>query len=113
MSIQKYRLVTRSDFDGLVCAVLLNELEMIDDIKFVHPKDMQDGKIEITDRDITTNLPYVPTAHLAFDHHLSETIRNTGERTNHVIDPAMPSAARVVYNHFGGRARFPPPVSTR
>ena len=63
VSKQKYRLVTRSDFDGLVCAVLLSELEMIDDILFVHPKDMQDGKIEITERDITTNLPYVPGAH--------------------------------------------------
>ncbi len=107
MSTQKYRLVTRSDFDGLVCAVLLNELEMIDDIKFVHPKDMQDGKIEITDRDITTNLPYVPGAYLVFDHHLSETLRNSGERSNHVIDPNMPSAARVVYNYFGGGTRFP------
>ena len=55
MSNQKYRLVTRSDFDGLVCAVLLNDLDMIDDIKFVHPKDMQDGKVEISARDITTN----------------------------------------------------------
>src|SRR6188474_678279 len=82
---QKFRLVTRSDFDGLVCAVLLNELNLIDDIKFVHPKDMQDGKVDITERDITTNLPYVAAAHLAFDHHLSETIRNTGERKNHII----------------------------
>lgn len=104
---QKFRLVTRSDFDGLVCAVVLNELDLIDDIKFVHPKDMQDGKIEITERDITTNLPYVPAAHLAFDHHLSETIRNTGERKNHIIDPAAPSAARVVYDYYGGKARFP------
>ena len=69
---EKYRLVTRSDFDGLVCAVLLTELDMIDDILFVHPKDMQDGKIEINERDITTNLPYVEGCHLAFDHHLSE-----------------------------------------
>ena len=74
MSSQKFRLVTRSDFDGLVCAVLLNQLDMIDEIKFVHPKDMQDGKVEITSRDITTNLPYVAAAHLAIDHHLSETI---------------------------------------
>src|SRR6188508_1959806 len=51
----KYRLVTRSDFDGLVCAVLLRHLDMIDDIKFVHPKDMQDGKIPVTERDISTN----------------------------------------------------------
>jgi len=56
---QKFRLVTRSDFDGLVCAVLLKHLDMIDDIKFVHPKDMQDGLIEITESDLTTNLPYV------------------------------------------------------
>lgn len=107
MTQQKYRLVTRSDFDGLVCAVLLNELDLIDDIKFVHPKDMQDGKVDITGNDITTNLPYVAAAHLAFDHHLSETIRNTGERKNHVIEAAAPSAARVVYNYYGGKEAFP------
>lgn len=106
-SPQKFRLVTRSDFDGLVCAVLLNELDIIDDIKFVHPKDMQDGKVPITANDITTNLPYVPAAHLAFDHHHSETIRNTGERKNHIIDPRAPSAARVVYDYYGGKSRFP------
>ncbi|GAB3193327.1 exopolyphosphatase [Hydrogenophaga aquatica] len=103
----KFRLVTRSDFDGLVCAVLLKELDLIDDILFVHPKDMQDGKIAITSRDITTNLPYVPGAHLAFDHHASETVRNTGERANHIIDATAPSAARVVYRHYGGKATFP------
>ena len=107
MSHEKYRLVTRSDFDGLVCAVLLNELDMIDDIKFVHPKDMQDGKIEIADRDITTNLPYVAAAHLVFDHHASETVRVTGERDNRVIDPNAPSAARVVYEYYGGKKTFP------
>lgn len=103
----KFRLVTRSDFDGLVCAVLLNELNLIDEIKFVHPKDMQDGKIEITDRDITTNLPYVAGAHLAFDHHFSETLRNSGERQNHVIDANAPSAARVVYDYYGGAQALP------
>jgi nanoRNase/pAp phosphatase (c-di-AMP/oligoRNAs hydrolase) len=107
MSSDKFRLVTRSDFDGLVCAVLLNSLKLIDDIKFVHPKDMQDGKIEIGPRDITTNLPYVAGAHLAFDHHLSETLRNSGERTNHIIDAKAPSAARVVYDHYGGAKAFP------
>ena len=108
MSDRKYRLVTRSDFDGLVCAVLLNELDLIDDILFVHPKDMQDGKIEITERDITTNLPYVPGAHLVFDHHESETVRNSGRRdVNHIIEAHAPSAARVVYNHYGGKATFP------
>lgn len=107
MADAKFRLVTRSDFDGLVCAVLLNELGLIDDIKFVHPKDMQDGKVDIGPRDITTNLPYVPGAHMVFDHHFSETLRNEGGQSNHVIDPAAPSAARVVYNFYGGKERFP------
>ena len=107
MPEHRFRLVTRSDFDGLVCAVLLNELNLIDDILFVHPKDMQDGKVAITDRDITTNLPYVAAAHLAFDHHASETMRNTGDRPNHIIDATAPSAARVVYRHYGGQAAFP------
>lgn len=103
----KCRLVTRSDFDGLVCAVLLKHLNKIDDILFVHPKDMQDGKVEITDRDITTNLPYVEGVHLAFDHHSSEMIRNKGEKDNYIIDPKAMSAARVVYDHFGGAKTFP------
>lgn len=103
---KKYRLVTRSDFDGLACAILLKELDVIDDIKFVHPKDMQDGKIEVTSRDITTNLPYVEGVGLAFDHHFSETIRNEQIKANHIIDPDSPSAARVVYNYLGGPDKF-------
>ncbi len=103
----KFRLITRSDFDGLVCAVLLKELDMIDDIKFVHPKDMQDGTILVSQRDISTNLPYVPGIHLAFDHHLSETLRMEDKPDNHIIDPSAPSAARVVYDHYGGKEAFP------
>lgn len=106
MTTKQYRLVTRSDFDGLVCAVLLKHLDMVSDIKFVHPKDMQDGKIEIDDNDITTNLPFVPGVHIAFDHHHSETVRNEA-RANHIIDPEAPSAARVVFDHYGGFSAFP------
>ena len=102
----KFRLVTRSDFDGLVCAVLLRELDMIEEITFVHPKDMQDGKVAITERDITTNLPYVDGAHLVFDHHASE-VERVGSRPNHVIDADAPSASRVVWRHYGGKERFP------
>ena len=102
-----FRLVTRSDFDGLVCAVLLKHLNLIDDIKFVHPKDMQDGIVDISDRDITTNLPYVADAHLVFDHHHSELLRNPGEHANHIIDADAPSAARVVWKHYGGHDAFP------
>ncbi|MBT3012682.1 MAG: exopolyphosphatase [Candidatus Thiodiazotropha sp. (ex Lucina aurantia)] len=102
----KFRLVTRSDFDGLVCAVLLKHLDIIEDIKFVHPKDMQDGKIDISGSDVTTNLPFVEGVHLAFDHHSSEIIRNE-QRDNHIIDPEAPSAARVVWRHYGGHDVFP------
>lgn len=104
---EKYRLITRSDFDGLVCAALLKEKGILDEILFVHPKDMQDGKIEVNSRDITTNLPYVPGCHLAFDHHASETVRNESLAKNHIIDPSAPSAARVVYDYFGGASAFP------
>jgi len=103
---EKCRLVTRSDFDGLVCAALLKELGVLEDIKFVHPKDMQDGLVEITDRDITTNLPYVPGVRLAFDHHESETLRLDQTAENHIILPGALSAARVVYDYFGGAERF-------
>jgi nanoRNase/pAp phosphatase (c-di-AMP/oligoRNAs hydrolase) len=106
MAQGKYRLVTRSDFDGLVCAVLLKELDLVDEILFVHPKDMQDGKVPISERDITTNLPYVAGAHLVFDHHHSETVR-VGKRDNHIIDAKAPSAARVVFDYYGGAERFP------
>jgi len=102
----KYRLVTRSDFDGLVCAAILKELDLIEEIKFVHPKDMQDGVIEITSNDITTNLPYVEGVKVAFDHHESETIR-VGEKINHIIDANAPSAARVVYDWLGGKDKVP------
>ncbi|MEI6558101.1 MAG: exopolyphosphatase [Rhodospirillaceae bacterium] len=114
MAEAKYRLVTRSDFDGLVCATLLRELEMIEEVVFVHPKDMQDGKVVITGRDITTNLPYVEGAYLVFDHHASETERFEHSsdrwakpRPNYVIDAKAPSAARVVYKYFGGKEQFP------
>jgi nanoRNase/pAp phosphatase (c-di-AMP/oligoRNAs hydrolase) len=105
--MERYRLVTRSDFDGLVCAALLKQLGMLDDILFVHPKDMQDGKVELTERDITTNLPYVPGVHLAFDHHDSELERLGDPAGNHVIDADAMSAARVVYDYYGGAERFP------
>lgn len=103
-----YRLVTRSDFDGLVSAVLLKSKGIIDEVLFVHPKDVQDGKIPISERDITTNLPYVPECHLCFDHHASEVVRVAGTaKGNLVLDPDAPSAAHVVWNHFGGRSGFP------
>lgn len=105
--MQKMRLVTRSDFDGLVCAMILKELDIIDDILFVHPKDVQDGKVDITERDITTNLPYDPRVGLAFDHHESEVSRVVADTENKfIIDAYAKSAARVVYNYYGGAAKL-------
>ena len=106
-AIKKYRLITRSDFDGVVSAVLLKELDMIDEILFVHPKDVQDGKVEVCDRDILTNLPYIEGAYLVFDHHTSETMRIYDTPENHIIEGEAPSAARVVYNYYGGKLKFP------
>lgn len=103
----KYRLLTRSDMDGLVCAVLLKELGMLGEIVFHHPKDVQDGKVPVTEHDILTNLPYVPGCGMCFDHHASEAVRNDGKATpGYILEPDAKSAARVVYNHFGGKARF-------
>lgn len=103
----KYRLITRSDMDGLVCGTLLKELGLVDRIDFVHPKDMQDGKIAVGPSDISTNLPYVPGIYAAFDHHESEEKRVADNPPNHIISVDAPSAARVVYDYFGGKTAFP------
>ena len=101
------RLVTRSDFDGLVCAMILKELKIIDEIKFVHPKDVQDGKVELSENDITTNLPFDPRVGLSFDHHESELSRLKGVDTSKlIIEAEAKSAARVVYNYYGGKAKL-------
>ncbi len=105
---RKFRLLTRSDFDGLACAILLKDLGILESITFVHPKDVQDGKVEITGNDILTNLPYVSECYLCFDHHDSEVTRaHESVRSNHVLMPHSDSAARVLYDWFGGAATFP------
>jgi len=107
-SPKKYNLLTRSDFDGLVCAILLKELGLLESIRFVHPKDVQDGKVEVNENDILTNLPYVPSCHLCFDHHASEELRTRDlSGPNHILSAGADSATRVLYNYYGGRDRFP------
>jgi len=95
------RLITRSDFDGLVCAVLLREVESIESVEFVHPKDVQDGKIAVGSNDILTNLPYQAGVGLWFDHHSSEIVRNEQTAAYRGRFEIAPSAARVVSNHYG------------
>ena len=101
-----YTLYTRSNFDGLVCAALLKEIGIIDDVKFVHPKDVQDGKIQLTENDITASLPYSSGVYMAFDHHSSESIRTKDYKDNYIIEPAAPSSARIIYEYFGGENKF-------
>ncbi len=100
------RLVTRSDFDGLGCAAILKEVGMIDDIKFVHPKDVQDGLIEVDSDDILANIPYVKGCGMWFDHHSSEQERKAYGDFKGNCDTSALSAARVVYNFYGGYDGF-------
>jgi nanoRNase/pAp phosphatase (c-di-AMP/oligoRNAs hydrolase) len=103
-----YRLITRSDMDGLVCAVLLRDLGILREISFQHPKDVQDGLVPVGPKDILTNLPYVAGCHLCFDHHASEVTRLMGQQTpGYVLYPDAKSAARVVFEYFGGESTFP------
>lgn len=100
------RLVTRSDFDGLACAVLLKEAGVIDDFLFVHPKDVQDGKVAVNEKDVLANVPYAKGAGLWFDHHASESERlEEGLEFKGVSRPAD-SAARIVYDYYGGKEKF-------
>jgi nanoRNase/pAp phosphatase (c-di-AMP/oligoRNAs hydrolase) len=102
------RLITRSDFDGLVCAVLLVEAGIVDEYKFVHPKDVQDGKIDVTENDVLTNIPYVEGCGLWFDHHSSEKERLQLNEKFHYkgLSKEAPSCARVIYDYYGGDERF-------
>lgn len=101
-----YRLVTRPDFDGLVSAVLLRHVALVDRFDFVQPRDVEEARIALGPDDVTSNLPFVPAVHLAFDHHLSERLRLTETPGNCIIDAAAPSAARVIWEHYGADA-FP------
>ena len=94
------RLLTRSDFDGIVCAVLLKELGVIDSMEYAHPKDLQDGKIAVCENDVLANVPYVPGCGLWFDHHSSEQERLQLEGQYQGRSEAAPSAARVIYNYY-------------
>ncbi len=104
---KRFRLLTRSDLDGLVCAVLLKHLNLTNEIVLIDsPGSVSAGKVDVKPDDIIANLPYVPVAHLCFDHHVSETIRNR-PAPGYIIDPDAPSAARVVYAYYGGKNTFP------
>ena len=102
------RLITRSDFDGLACGAVLKELGVIDHWKFVHPKDMQDGIVEITDQDVLANVPYVEGCGMWFDHHSSETARLLEAGVEYKgMSRLEDSAARVIYEYYDGKNKLP------
>ena len=100
------RLVSRSDFDGLACAAILSHLGLIDDWKFVHPKDIQDGLVEITDNDILANVPYHKGCKLWFDHHSSESERLGKNTFFEGVSRHTPSCARLIYEYYGGEDKL-------
>lgn len=101
------RLITRADFDGLACASILKDLGVIDTWKFVHPKDLQDGRVDVTDRDVLANVPYVKGCSLWFDHHSSEEERLGRDFVFEGASHAAPSAARIIYEYYGGQKAMP------
>ncbi len=100
------RLITRSDFDGLACGALLKEAGIIDSWKFAHPKDLQDGLVEVTENDCLANVPYVEGCSLWFDHHSSEHERNELAGKYKGESRITPSCARIIYDYYGGKERF-------
>ncbi len=100
------RLITRSDFDGLACGALLKEAGIIDSWKFAHPKDLQDGLVEVTENDCLANVPYVEGCGLWFDHHSSEHERNELAGKYKGESRITPSCARIIYDYYGGQERF-------
>ncbi len=102
------RLLTRSDFDGLACGALLTEVGIVDNFKFVHPKDIQDGLVEVSDNDVLANIPYVKGCKMWFDHHSSESERlSDGEKYFEGESRIAPSAARIIYEYYGGKDKMP------
>ena len=100
-------LITRSDFDGLACGALLLEAGIIETYSFAHPKDLQDGLVPVTENDVLANVPYVPGCGLWFDHHASELERNELEGKYKGESRPCPSCARIIYEYYGGREKFP------
>ena len=101
------RLITRSDFDGLACGALLLEAKVVDSWMFAHPKDIQDGLIPVTENDVLANVPFAPGCGLWFDHHSSEEERLKIKGHYKGESRISPSAARIIYEYYGGKERFP------
>ena len=94
------RIVTRPDFDGIVCAALLYEAEKIEhSTLWIQPSDIQKGLIPIKPYDIIANLPYHKECALWFDHHVT----NQPDGAFQGSFSIAPSAARVIFEYYTDR----------
>ena len=103
------RLLTRSDFDGLICAAILEQLGIIDDIHYIHPKDIQDNKVDVTKNDVLANVPFAEGCGLWFDHHSSENERLQFKGEFDGASEPEPSTARIIYNYYKKNGIAVPP----
>lgn len=100
------RIVTRGDLDGLTCSVLLSLNESVDEFLLTHPQELAEGLVEIRDTDVIANLPYQEGCGMWFDHHLHTAAVTPGVTFEGSFGQA-PSAARLVYEYYGGRDKMP------
>ncbi len=107
---EKYRLVTRSNFDGIISAALLKRLDLVEEILYVHPKEVQDGNVTVGEHDIVTNLPYVEGVHMAFDHTLDVHDKQIKLNAYHALFTDAGSVSEVIYEYYGGAEVFPDEV---
>jgi len=91
------RIVTRPDFDGVVCAMLLRDaIDTTLPIFWVEPGDMQQGRVDVQAGDIVANLPFHDRCAMWFDHHYS----NVPARPFEGMFEMAPSAAGLVYRYY-------------
>lgn len=101
------RLLTRADFDGLACSALLAEKGVVDEYFFVHPREIQAGKIAVSENDVLANVPFAAGCGLWFDHHSSEEERLEFQKMNFKGDTRRaPSTAQVIWDYYGGVKTF-------
>jgi hypothetical protein len=94
------RVITRGDLDGLASTVFLSLMNEVTDIRFAHPRDMQEGEVEVTADDIIVNLPYVAGCGMWFDHHSSEADRVDVQGDFEGKYGVAQSAARLNYEFY-------------
>ena len=105
------KIVTHDDFDGVVSAALCSLAEGIDYFLFSGPGSILNMGLGIGPDTVVCDHPHHPEAGLWFDHHAGnlEDYRLKGGDPAAIRGSFAPekSCARVIFNHYAGRVRFP------